>query len=81
MRETSCPLKKSWKLRWRSARSVVAHLGGDGGFKPVTSTPAEFRSSVTPLEPFHIFRMTATGVKVTGPRLFTFCPDFHSSDT
>jgi len=25
MREISCPLKKSWKLRWRRARDATCH--------------------------------------------------------
>ena len=91
MRDISCPLKKSWKLRWRKARSVVAHRGAV--FTSVASVVAEFCSSVTlsffhSLELFHIFGMTARedGVRrddgEKNPRdfwllLFTFRIDFH----
>jgi len=55
----SCPLKKSWKLRWRRARRVVAHFGGDGVFALLLSAAADFRARVTLLELFHIFELTA----------------------
>src|SRR5208282_4133702 len=47
MREMSCPLKKSWKLRWRRARRVVAHFGRRAAFAAASSAVAEFVSSVT----------------------------------
>lgn len=28
--EISCPLKKSWKFRWRNARNVVVRRGRSG---------------------------------------------------
>jgi len=59
MREMSCPLKKSWKLRWRRARSVVASM--DAGFG-LAELSGGLRVRVTLLKPWHIFLMRATGV-------------------
>jgi hypothetical protein len=39
----------------------VAHFGLDEVFESVPTALAEFDASVTLLELFHIFRMTATG--------------------
>src|SRR5208337_5131725 len=61
MREISCPLKKSWKLRWRKARRVVAHFGSGAAFASVSSAVADFCCPVTLLQLFHISGMTATG--------------------
>src|SRR6266404_5732404 len=59
VRETSCPLKKSWKFRWRRARRVLAHFGGVAVFAPLFLGVVEFGVLVTLLELFHILGMTA----------------------
>src|SRR5271167_1215011 len=58
--EISCPLKKSWKLRWRSALIVMLHVGEASEFESLARAAAEFFCSITPLELFHILRAAAT---------------------
>src|ERR1039458_2156648 len=68
MREISCPLKKSWKLRWRKARRVVAHLGRGVVFTSVASAMAEFCWSVTRLD-FFTSSVGRQEMKATGKRI------------